>query len=151
MHPFALYLAAIDVEHGRGYATERNRLPLYSSIDALPLNEPAMTSRRGRLTAFLRRLTARRLVASTIAALLLVALATPVSGGSPDGGCGRKFTWISIPDLLALRPNLPPALAGDIDGNGNGALCYFPLPMTISPNSPEFGHLNLVDDRGPAA
>jgi hypothetical protein len=99
----------------------------------------------------MRRLTPRSLVASSISALLIVAFAAPVSGASPDGGCGRKFVWIMIPDLLALRPNLPPALAGSIDGNGNGALCYFPLPLTISPNSPEFGHLNLVDDRGPGA
>ena len=99
----------------------------------------------------MRRLKSRGVVASSLAALLVVALAAPVSGESPDGGCGRKFTWITITDLLALRPNLPPALAAGIDGNGNGALCYFPLPLTISPNSPEFGHLNLVDDRGPAA
>ena len=99
----------------------------------------------------MRHLAARRLVAGALAAVLAVALAAPVSGASPDGGCGRQFTWITIPDLLALRPNLPPALAASIDANGNGALCYLPLPLSISPNSPEFGHLNLVDDRGPAA
>jgi hypothetical protein len=99
----------------------------------------------------MRGLTRRTLVASFLSALLIVALSAPVSGASPDGGCGRKFAWITIPDLLALRPNLPPALAASMDANGNGALCYFPLPLTISPNSPEFGHLNLVDDRGPGA
>jgi hypothetical protein len=99
----------------------------------------------------MRHLVLRRFATSPVLALLLVALAAPVFGASPGGGCGRKFTWITIPDLLASRPNLPPALAASIDGNGNGALCYFPLPLTISPNSPEFGHLNLVDDRGPAA
>ena len=93
----------------------------------------------------------KRFVASCLSALLIVALAAPVSAASPDGGCGRKFTWITIPDLLAMRPNLPPALAAGIDGNGNGALCYFPLPSTISPNSPEFDHLNLVDDRSPGS
>ena len=150
MHPFPLYLAAINVEHSHGDAAERNRRPRYAAVDALPLNEPVPMSRRVRLTAFVRRHAVRRLVASTISALLIVALAAPVSGASPDGGCGRKFTWITIPELLALRPNLPPALAAGIDGNGNGALCYFPLPLTISANSPEFGHLNLVDDRSPA-
>jgi hypothetical protein len=98
-----------------------------------------------------RRLIPRRLVASSLSALLFVALATPAAGASPDGGCGQKFTWITIPDLLAMRPNLPPALAASYDRNGNGALCYLPLPSTISPNSPEFDHLNFVDDRGPAA
>ena len=64
----------------------------------------------------MRRLAPRRLLASSLSALLIVTLAAPVSGASPDGGCGRKFTWITIPDLLALRPNLPPALAAGIDG-----------------------------------
>lgn len=56
MHPFALYLAATDVEHN--YA-ERNRRPRYAPVDALPLNEPARVSRRGRLIAILRRRVAR--------------------------------------------------------------------------------------------
>jgi hypothetical protein len=59
MHPFALYLVAIDVEHNHGDATERNRRPLYAAVDALPLSEPAPVSRRGRLTAILRRRVAR--------------------------------------------------------------------------------------------
>jgi hypothetical protein len=59
MHPFALYLAAIDVEHNYGDATERNRGPRYAAVDALPLHEPARVSRRGRLTAILRRRVAR--------------------------------------------------------------------------------------------
>jgi hypothetical protein len=99
----------------------------------------------------MRRLMSRKLVGIFVSALLLVALAVPVSGASPDGGCGQKFTWITIADLLVLRPNLPPALAAGYDRNGNGALCYFPLPSTISPNSPEFDHLTFVDDRSPAA
>lgn len=55
MHPFALYLAAIDVEHNDRDAAERNRRPRYASVDALPLNEPAPVSRRGRMIAILRR------------------------------------------------------------------------------------------------
>ena len=55
MHPFALYLAAIDVEHNYGEAAGRNRRPGYAAVDALPLNEPAPASRRGRLAAMLRR------------------------------------------------------------------------------------------------
>ena len=59
MHPFALYLAAIDVEHNDGDAAERNRRPRYAAVDALPLNEPAPARRRGRLMAILRRRVAR--------------------------------------------------------------------------------------------
>jgi hypothetical protein len=59
MHPFALYLAATDVEHNYGDAAERNRRPRYAAVDALPLNEPAPVSRRDRLTAILRRRVAR--------------------------------------------------------------------------------------------
>ena len=59
MHPFALYLAATDVERNYGDAAERNRRPRYAPVDALPLNEPARVSRRGRLIAILRRRVAR--------------------------------------------------------------------------------------------
>ena len=59
MHPFALYLAATEVEHNYGDAAQRNRRPQYAAVDALPLNEPAPVSRRGRLTAILRRRVAR--------------------------------------------------------------------------------------------
>lgn len=59
MHPFALYLAAIDVEHNDRDATERNRRPRYAAFDALPLNEPAPVPRRSRLMAILRRRGAR--------------------------------------------------------------------------------------------
>lgn len=55
MHPFALYLAATDAERNFSTAAERNRRPLYAPVDALPLDEPARLSRRGRLTAILRR------------------------------------------------------------------------------------------------
>lgn len=59
MHPFALYLAATDVEHNYRAAAEWNRRPRYAPVDALPLNEPAPVSRRGRLIAILRRRVAR--------------------------------------------------------------------------------------------
>lgn len=59
MNPFALYLAATDVERNYGAAAERNRRPQYAPVDALPLNEPARVSRLGRLTAILRRRAAR--------------------------------------------------------------------------------------------
>ena len=59
MHPFGLYLAAIDVERNYGNAAERNRRPQYAVVDALPLSEPAPVARRGRLTAMLRRRFAR--------------------------------------------------------------------------------------------
>ncbi len=59
MHPFVLYIAAIDVEYHYGDAAERNRRPLYAPVDVPPLDEPAPVSRRGRLTAILRRRVAR--------------------------------------------------------------------------------------------
>ena len=59
MHPLALYLAATDAKHDYGAAAERNRRPRYASVDALPLDEPEPVSRRGRLTAILRRRVAR--------------------------------------------------------------------------------------------
>ena len=59
MHPFALYLAATDVERKHGVAAERNRQPRYAPVNALPLIEPAPVSRLGRLAATLRRRVAR--------------------------------------------------------------------------------------------
>ncbi len=59
MHPFALYLVATDVEHNSRAAAEWNRRPRYAAVDALPLNQAAPVSRRGRLTATLRRRVAR--------------------------------------------------------------------------------------------
>jgi len=55
MHPFALYLAATDVEHNYGGAAQRNRRPQWAPVDALPLVEPAPVPRRGRLMAIVRR------------------------------------------------------------------------------------------------
>jgi hypothetical protein len=98
----------------------------------------------------MRRLLSRTVVASSLSALLVMALGAPALAASPNGGCGEGFTWITIPDLLELRPQLPPAIADSVDLNGNGALCYMATPSNMSPNSPNFGHLNLVDDRGPA-
>ena len=59
MHPFALYLAATDVEHRYGASAEGNRRPRFALVDAVPPNEPAPVSRLGRLTAILRRRVAR--------------------------------------------------------------------------------------------
>ena len=59
MHPFALYLAATDVERNYRAAAELNGRPRYALVDALPLNEPAPVSRRGRLIAILRRRVSR--------------------------------------------------------------------------------------------
>ena len=59
MHPFALYLAATDVERNDRAAAERNRRPRWAPVDALPLNEPAPVPRRARLMAIIRRRVAR--------------------------------------------------------------------------------------------
>lgn len=93
---------------------------------------------------FLRRATVA--TASTIAFA-----APPVSGlaASPNGGCGAAFTWATIEAIRELRPNMPPGVAESIDANGNGALCYQELLIPNYP-SPNYGHLNLVDDRAPA-
>ena len=63
MHPFVLYLAATDVERNHRAAAERNRGPVYATVDALPLNEPAPMSRRDRLIETLRRRVAGAAVA----------------------------------------------------------------------------------------
>jgi hypothetical protein len=55
VHPFALYLAAINAERNDGAAADRNRRPEYAAVDALPLPERASPSPRGRLIAILRR------------------------------------------------------------------------------------------------
>jgi hypothetical protein len=85
------------------------------------------------------------------AAAALAALATPaaVPAASPNGGCGNAFTWATIDEIHALRPAMPPGVAESVDQNGNGALCY---QEHLTPNypSPNYGHLNLVDDRGPS-
>ena len=59
MHPFGLYVAAVDAEQRYGDGAERNRGFRYATVDALPLNEPVHVSRRGRLAAILRRRVAR--------------------------------------------------------------------------------------------
>jgi hypothetical protein len=84
-------------------------------------------------------------------ALALAALVVPSPGfaDSPNGGCGNAFTWATIAEIRALRPAMPPGIAESIDLNGNGALCYQD-PGTPNYPSPNYGHLNLVDDRGPA-
>jgi hypothetical protein len=84
------------------------------------------------------------------AALALAALVPSLGlADSPNGGCGNAFTWATIAEIRALRPAMPPGIAESVDLNGNGALCYQDL---VTPNypSPNYGHLNLVDDRAPA-
>lgn len=54
MHPFGLYLAAVDAE--RTYGTgKQGRRPVFAPVDALPLAEPEPVSRRTRLIATLQR------------------------------------------------------------------------------------------------
>ena len=98
----------------------------------------------------MRQSTSRVGLAGTVLMMLTLAVAAPAGAASPDGGCGAGLTRIAIPDLLAWRPLFPPAYAAAVDQNGNEALCYQPLPVTMSPSSPEFGHLIVVDDPGPA-
>ena len=54
MHPFGLYLAAVDAE--RTYGTRnQGRRPVFAAVDAKPLTEPEPVSRRTRLVATLQR------------------------------------------------------------------------------------------------
>lgn len=55
MHPFGLYVAAVDAERNSGGNAQRNRQPQYATVDALPLTEPACVSRLSRLMTVLRR------------------------------------------------------------------------------------------------
>lgn len=89
--------------------------------------------------------------ATVVAASAIAFATTGVSGmaASPNGGCGSAFTWATIEEIRELRPNMPPGVAESIDANGNGALCYQELLIPNYP-SPNYGHLNLVDDRAPA-
>jgi hypothetical protein len=92
---------------------------------------------------FLRR-------AAVVGSLSTVAFVAPgASLASPNGGCGAAFTWATIEQIRELRPNMPPGVAESVDLNGNGALCYQELIIPNYP-SPNYGHLNLVDDRGPS-
>lgn len=54
MHPFGLYLAAVDAEQNYGTG-KRSRTPHFAKVDAEPLTEPEPVSRRTRLFATLRR------------------------------------------------------------------------------------------------
>jgi hypothetical protein len=94
------------------------------------------------------RLLRRVAVAGSVTASAVAALATPILAASPNGGCGKAFTWATIAEIRALRPAMPPGVAESVDLNGNGALCYQELSVPNYP-SPNHGHLNLVDDRGP--
>ena len=59
MHPFGLYLAAVDAERTYGPDAKQSRKPPFAPVDAPPLVEPAPGSRIGRLTSMLRRGVAR--------------------------------------------------------------------------------------------
>ena len=95
----------------------------------------------------MNRRISRAATAGCATALLVALLAPPATA---DGGCGAAFTWASIADIRALRPLMPAGLAESIDVNGNGALCYKEMPSQDTSASPNAGHLNMVDDRGPA-
>jgi hypothetical protein len=89
----------------------------------------------------------RRAVLGSLSAAAFVAPGASLAA-SPNGGCGQGFTWATIEEIRELRPNMPAGLAESVDANGNGALCYRDLGVPNYP-SPNYGHLNLVDDRGP--
>lgn len=52
-------------------------------------------------------------------------------------------------EIQAIRPELPAEVFNRVDMNGNDEICYLELKAPDSP-SPNSGHLNLVDDSGPA-
>ncbi|MBA2293653.1 MAG: hypothetical protein H0W16_00825 [Actinobacteria bacterium] len=91
----------------------------------------------------------RAAVVGSVSALAFVAPGAASLAASPNGGCGAAFTWATIGEIRDLRPNMPPGVAESVDQNGNGALCYQELMIPNYP-SPNYGHLNLVDDRGPS-
>ena len=90
----------------------------------------------------------RTMVVGSVTAVLAAVAGAPVLAASPNGGCGNAFTWATIDQIRELRPAMPPGVAEAVDVNGNGALCYQELTIPNYP-SPNYGHLNLVDDRGP--
>jgi hypothetical protein len=90
------------------------------------------------------------LVATVVAALLLAALGAPALAVPAGGECGKGLARATITDLRAERPGIPLSLLQSTDKNGNGAVCYRALPSSVSPNSPESGHLIFADDRVPA-
>ena len=85
---------------------------------------------------------------SSDAGMLLGARPAVSLARSPDAGCGSGFERKSVQTLL--DEGVPLRYLLQQDANGNGFLCSRPLPDTMSPLSPEFGHLEIVDDRGPA-
>jgi hypothetical protein len=97
----------------------------------------------------MRRIVSLFTVAAMMAAMM-VASSMPAFAKPAGGDCGKGFRWITTEQLFQERPLIPPPLVQSTDRNGNGAVCIRPLPSTISPNSPESGHLILVDDQVPA-
>jgi hypothetical protein len=55
MHPFALYLAATDIERNYGGSAKRKHASEPAPVEAVPLGELAPVSRFGRLTSIIRR------------------------------------------------------------------------------------------------
>jgi hypothetical protein len=58
MHPFALYLVAVDSQREQR-GSDRDRRRVVAAVDALPLPDAAPRSRMERLSALLRRQVAR--------------------------------------------------------------------------------------------
>ena len=94
------------------------------------------------------RVLRRTAVLGSVSAALVLVAPVPSFAASPNGGCGSAFTWATIEQVRELRPAMPPGVAESVDVNGNGAVCYQELSIPNYP-SPKYGHLNLVDDRGP--
>ncbi len=55
MHPFGLYLAATDIQRQHRSVADRDRNASFARVDALPIMEPELVSRIGRLAAILRQ------------------------------------------------------------------------------------------------
>ena len=94
------------------------------------------------------RVLRRTAVLGSVSAALVVLAPAPSFAASPNGGCGNAFTLATIQQVRELRPAMPPGVVESVDVNGNGAVCYQELDIPNYP-SPNHGHLNLVDDRGP--
>jgi len=100
------------------------------------------------LEVTMHRILRRAVVVGSVSATVLVTPAAPGLAASPGGGCGNAFTLATIQQVRELRPFMPAGVAESVDRNGNGAICYQERTIPNYP-SPNYGHLNLVDDAGP--